>query len=426
MAARISAADRSKIDNSARMDLLWPTMYAIFNSTLVIYATFPLDSSNHAAFRRFPGRALSSEAGSLFACDSSIIDGCYDPTARPWYEDAVSPDIRISPTTQLGDVALSKPYITASGVGSWLVTLARAVYGNTESTFGQRLGVVGVDVALGELQTSIEGINFLKTGYSLLATADNGTILAAPDEIWNREKENETTTVCELEEGICGTSGWSDLLKMTEDGKTHKMMTTSIDGSKNQDVIFIAKPVNVAFDVETGKATDIHYIVSVVPVDEIFEPVGDMEHRIQKSTRYIIITTGLVAVATLVAVGIAVYVLAGNITRPIAKMADTARSIARDGPNTICFGGVVANWGGGENSSASANGSHKRASVTDYLLCKGTDELDTLRREFGLMITGLGKRGKAAKSIGLEDDVAYAANPFVSKSDTPPPTAPPL
>lgn len=45
------------------------------------------------------------------------------------------------------------------------------------------------------MQTSIEGIGFLDSGYSVLATADSGTVLAAPTKIWNRTEAAEETTV---------------------------------------------------------------------------------------------------------------------------------------------------------------------------------------------------------------------------------------
>lgn len=46
------------------------------------------------------------------------------------------------------------------------------------------------------MQLSVEGINFLDTGYSILATAETGTILAAGAGVWDRDAEEEATTVC--------------------------------------------------------------------------------------------------------------------------------------------------------------------------------------------------------------------------------------
>lgn len=46
-----------------------------------------------------------------------------------------------------------------------------------------------------QVQLSVEGINFLDTGFSILATAAEGTVLAAGAEVWDRDNEDETTTV---------------------------------------------------------------------------------------------------------------------------------------------------------------------------------------------------------------------------------------
>ena len=50
-----------------------------------------------------------------------------------------------------------------------------------------------------QVQLTVEGINFLdNTGYSILATADDGTILAAGAGVWDRDEEEDTTTVGKL------------------------------------------------------------------------------------------------------------------------------------------------------------------------------------------------------------------------------------
>lgn len=51
----------------------------------------------------------------------------------------------------------------------------------------------GTDGWAAQVQQSVEGINFLDSGYSILATAVDGVVLAAG--VWDREGEEETTTV---------------------------------------------------------------------------------------------------------------------------------------------------------------------------------------------------------------------------------------
>lgn len=72
--------------------------------------------------------------------------------------------------TNLGSPIVTEPYVDGVGSeGNWVVTLARAVYQDCDSTI---LGVVGVDVRLEQVQSSIERTRFLVTGYSILATAE--------------------------------------------------------------------------------------------------------------------------------------------------------------------------------------------------------------------------------------------------------------
>ncbi|CAN0296704.1 unnamed protein product, partial [Laminaria digitata] len=183
-------ADENTIEKTARLDLLWPTMYANSNDTKAVFVGVPLSVSNYPTFRYFPGNELSAAKGSLFACeDGDAKDECYDATERGWYKTAVATGV--SDETNLGDVIVTDPYI--DGVGSekdWLVTIARAVYGDTDSTSKPLLGVAGVDVLLESVQESVEEINFLKSGYSILATAATGVVLAAPSIVWDRDLAN--------------------------------------------------------------------------------------------------------------------------------------------------------------------------------------------------------------------------------------------
>lgn len=54
-----------------------------------------------------------------------------------------------------------------------------------------------MDVRLEQLQENVQNINFLETGYSILATAgDDGVVLAAPTRVWDRDAAESETTVC--------------------------------------------------------------------------------------------------------------------------------------------------------------------------------------------------------------------------------------
>ena len=428
--ATVPTEDENTVDKTARLDLLWPTMYINSNDTKAVFAGIPLSVASWPVFRYFPGNELSAVPESLFACEGGdAMDECYDATARPWYEAAVDDDTGVSDETALGDVIVTPPYI--DGVGSeknWLVTIARAVYGDKGSASGQVLGVVGVDVLLEAVQESVEEINFLDSGYSILATAEEGVVLAAPSSVWDREEAEDTTTVCELTNGMCTGREWEDLLS----GEVVPFVSTSFsDNGGEKNAILIAAPVTPTYDSETGAAVVTHYILSAVAREEIFAPSEGMSALIRESTEEILIVTVSVAAATLIAVAAAVCALSGSITRPIAKMTSAARSIAKDGAKTDVFGSVAATWGvrrGGSSTGGSAidgdGGASRTTRAVDYLLCRGDDEISTLAREFSLMITGLGKRGAAARATGLEDSSVYPKNPFTTEFARAPPTAP--
>eukprot|EP00903_Cladosiphon_okamuranus_P009934 g9430.t1 len=412
--------EQTIIAQSARLDLLWPTMYINSNDTKAILVGAPTSTSNQV-FRYFPGNELSSVEGSRFKCEFEEDDGsiapCYDPTVRSWYTAAEQADK--DEDTQLGEVVVTETYIDAIGSeNDWLVTIARAVYGTAESSEGDFLGVVSVDVRLEQVQQSVEDIHFLDSGYSILATAAEGVVLAAG--VWDREGEVETTTVCGLANGICSggddSDSWGDLLSDTENGGIKVFTSTSGE----EESILVAAPVNATFQTTSsgGAGPVTHYVLSVVPKDEIFEPVDGMADLIQDSTAQIIFTTAIVACCTLIAVAAAVYVMSGSITRPIVKMTRAARSISRQDRRLWQRGGRLGvQRGGGSSIDSRTAGRYtmNRTRCLDYLICRGDDEISTLAREFSLMITGLGKRGSAAEAKGLPESSAYPKNPFTTK-----------
>ena len=97
--------DLTIISNTARLDLLWPTMFLNSNDTDSVYVAVPLETAAGSVFRMFPGKSLSSESDTLFACNTE----CYDPTVRPWYEAAE--DAAIDESTGLSDVIITDPYM---------------------------------------------------------------------------------------------------------------------------------------------------------------------------------------------------------------------------------------------------------------------------------------------------------------------------
>lgn len=207
---------------------------------------------------------------------------------------------------------------------------------------------------------------------------------------------------------ICGEGNvavnWTELWKAASGSRGYEF--ASSDGSEKS--ILVAAPVKATFMLENHVGTTTHYILSAVPTTEISMRTDDMTKLIKDSTDQILIITGIVAAATLVAVAMAVCLLSKSITRPIVKMTRAAQSIAKDRANTNVFGEVAREWGRGTSNDVGGT------TCLDYLLCRGDDEIKTLEREFGLMITGLGRRGSAAPARGLENSSVYPVNPFTA------------
>lgn len=245
-------------------------------------------------------------------------------------------------------------------------------------------------------------------------------MLAAPSTYWDRATATDNTTVCELENGICGegseAADWDAILKATKSG----VYLFTFSGSE---YMLVAAPVSASFILESENQAEntahymeniTHYILSVVLKKDVFLPVDDMTKIIRGSSKQILITTGLAAAVTLVAVVMAVYLVSETITRPIVKMTRAAKNIAESGAKTNVFGQAAREWGRGPSDSM---GGARGATCWDYLLCRGDDEIRTLAREFRLMINGLGRRGSVARATGLENSSGYVINPLTASLD---------
>ncbi|WP_176140691.1 methyl-accepting chemotaxis protein [Halobacillus salinus] len=90
----------------------------------------------------------------------------YDPTTRPWYQEAVD---------KQGEVIWTEPYVDAA-TGDAVVSAARAVERN-----GGVEAVFSIDFTVGTLLEMMDQVQVGETGNGMLLS-DNGIILAHPDE----------------------------------------------------------------------------------------------------------------------------------------------------------------------------------------------------------------------------------------------------
>jgi methyl-accepting chemotaxis protein len=101
----------------------------------------------------------------------------YDPTTRPWYQDAIK---------NSGNVVFSEPYKDA-GTGNLIISVSKTVEYN-----GQIVGVVSMDLDLGVLSKQLSNIKIGNKGYVYI-TNSQGMMIAHPDKsLWGK---NTVTTL---------------------------------------------------------------------------------------------------------------------------------------------------------------------------------------------------------------------------------------
>jgi methyl-accepting chemotaxis protein len=89
----------------------------------------------------------------------------FDPTARPWYTEAVAKN---------GETILTAPYEDAAVKGRYDVTYAKQVF----SFDNTPVGVVGLDLTLGSLSDEVDKVKIGKSGYAIVIDT-TGTIIAS-------------------------------------------------------------------------------------------------------------------------------------------------------------------------------------------------------------------------------------------------------
>lgn len=85
----------------------------------------------------------------------------YDPTSRPWYQDAIN---------NKGEIIWTKPYADAI-TQELVITAAKAVVKN-----GEVIGVIGADIKLNDFSKKMSSISIGSNGY-LVMTDNDGTVL---------------------------------------------------------------------------------------------------------------------------------------------------------------------------------------------------------------------------------------------------------
>lgn len=451
--ADLSPPDMQTVSATQAVDSWLEPLYAKHISAQSVYLGIGLSAAanGRAAFRSFPAQAQTSRPN-LFSCfESSATDPspcqypgstcspptsvsasqqitCYNPAQREWYRQAFCtheictaqqrsglpvPQCAQSPkyggafpvchldTYGMGDAVLTAPYQDA-GDRSWMVTLAKAVYGGPPAN--DFLGVVGIDLLLGEIQSSIISFDILQgAGFAMLVTSRDGTIVAAPTRIHTQDPSSTATvSICSVIPSLCAAGGvWTlstcaaikgnGVQEFEHGGKTYVWHGGCVEAAR------------------AGLLT--HAIIVAVPREDIRAPVANVMDEWSNTNTLNLAVVITLSVATLLTLGTCLFCVSRDITRPIEMMSTAAKQITEaqyDAP-------------GGEQQSADLR------SIQDSLQAlqseRGTtpDEITDLVDEFAKMVQGLGDADATGHSgqNGDGGEAAAAASSFEDYPENP-------
>ncbi len=203
------------------------------------------------------------------------MTGGYDPTARPWYADALAAK---------GKTVVAKAYLSTTGDNVTAVT--KAIMDDK----GKVLGAIGIDISLQTMTEIIKKLKIGETGYIMLAESD-GTIIAFPEDPAFNFKNIKDLKVEELE-------------KLTSQKEGHLEFTMK---ERNRYASFVSSD-------ETGWK-----IVGIVDENEVMSSA----HMV----RVVIAVIGLISVA----VGLVIaYIIAYKMSVPIRAIIDVVK-VSSDG-----------------------------------------------------------------------------------------------
>merc|ERR1711881_127734 len=348
---------------------------------------------------------------------------CYDPAQRGWYRQAFcsheictplqrsglpTPQCMGAPryggpfpvchrdTYGMGDAVLTAPYQDA-GDRSWMVTLAKAVYAAPPAN--DFLGVVGIDLLLGEIQASIISFDILQgSGFAMLVTSLDGTIVAAPPRIHTPDPSSTATV------SVC-----SGIPTLCNDVQEWTLKTcAAIEGNGVQEFEHGGKTyVWHGGCVEAARAGLLtHTVIVAVPRSEIRAPVATvMDKWRETNVVNLSVVIGLSAL-TLLTLGSCLFCVSTDITRPIEAMSAAAKKITDAQYDTS----------GGQQDFRAIQESLEALQTERST---NPDEISDLVVEFARMVRGLGDADNTDRKLDATDAPEYPDNPVVLGATAP-------
>jgi len=300
----------------------------------------------------------------------------------------------------MGDAVLTAPYQDA-GDRSWMVTLAKAVYAAPPAN--DFLGVVGIDLLLGEIQASIISFDILQgSGFAMLVTSLDGTIVAAPPRIHTPDPSSTATvSVCSVIPTLC-----NDVQEWTL--KT----CAAIEGNGVQEFEHGGKTyVWHGGCVEAARAGLLtHTVIVAVPRSEIRAPVATVMDKWRETNIVNLSVVIGLSTVTLLTLGSCLFCVSTDITRPIQAMAAAAKKITD----------VQYDTSGGQQQAQDFRAIQESLEALQTERSANPDEISDLVVEFARMVRGLGDADNTDLKLEGTDAPEYPENPVVLGATAPP------
>jgi len=232
------------------------------------------------SFRRYPGRPIYTEAAAEGA--AALANAmAYNPPQRPWYKDAMA-----KPT----ETVYTAPYRDYH-VQDWMITGARAVYDASGSP--TPIGVVGIDLLMGDIADVLNGIKFLSSGKLSLFHGVEGQVVT--DIELNYATAEKNMYYSDLHQPEISVSLWRSIAAIPAGvqkkfviSPAGELLTATEDFLSGSNIFLYAKHLS-----QFGGQ---YYLVVFVSAKEILAPVTPALDKMTSSN----ITTSLVLMISLV------------------------------------------------------------------------------------------------------------------------------
>jgi len=240
-----------------------------------------------------------------------IVPADFQVTQRPWYLSSLSENTgRIRPVPVWSPV-----YQDATGLGL-VTTIAMPAYDSS----GLLLGVIGLDLTLGEISKNIETTRFLESGYSFLVDRD-GKAIVLPDQGYQDLLGRPPAAV-----GVEQADEFAPDMNLAPDVTFANLIGRMRAGESGFESLRVGE--NELFIAYSPLESTGWSLGSVVPAEAVLQSVAALEQDLQQVTRTVIfqrvlpigllISTGLLLIALL---------LTNRLVNPIQKLAQAAEQI---------------------------------------------------------------------------------------------------